>query len=183
MLVKILIGVAVLLVILVIVVATRPAAFRIERSIRISAPPASAFALVNDFHRWGAWSPWEKMDPNLERVYEGANSGKGSIYSWKGNNKVGEGRMTIEQTQENSKIVIKLEFFRPFKATNTATFTFTPEGDGTKVNWAMDGCNGFVAKGFHMVMDMDKLVGADFERGLAAMKDQAERDHSAVARN
>jgi len=90
---------------------------------------------------------------------------------------------TIEQTQENSKIVIKLEFFRPFKATNTATFTFTPEGDGTKVNWAMDGCNGFVAKGFHMVMDMDKLVGADFERGLAAMKDQAERDHSAVARN
>ena len=183
MLVKILIGVAVVIVILVIVIATRPAKFRIERAIKISAPPTSAFALVNDFHRWGTWSPWEKMDPNLQRTYEGAEAGPGSIYSWKGNNKVGEGRMTIEQSQPSSKVVIKHEFFRPFKATNTATFTFTPEGDGTMVNWAMDGCNGFVSKAFHMLMDMDKLVGADFERGLAAMKDQAEQDASTVVRN
>jgi len=183
MLVKILIGVAVVIVILVIVVATRPARFRMERSIKIAAPPASAFGLVNDFHRWGAWSPWEKMDPNLQRVYEGAESGKGAVYSWKGNNKVGEGRMTIEQVQENSKVVIKLEFFRPFKATNTATFTFTPQAGGTNVIWAMDGHNNFMAKAFHMLMDMDKLVGADFERGLAAMKDQAEQEHSVVARN
>jgi len=183
MLVKILLGVAVMIVILVIVIATRPAKFRIERSIKIAAPPASAFALVNDFHRWGAWSPWEKMDPNLQRTYAGAESGQGAIYSWKGNNKVGEGRMTIEQVQPDSKLVIKLEFFRPFKATNTATFTFIPDGDGTTVNWAMDGCNGFVSKAFHMLMDMDKLVGADFERGLAAMKDQAERDASTFARN
>jgi len=183
MLVKILIGVAIVVVILVIVIATRPSTFRIERSIKISAPPSSAFALVNDFHRWSVWSPWEKMDPNLERSYEGASSGQGSVYSWNGNKKVGQGRMTIEQSRENSKIVIKLEFLRPFKQTNTATFTFTPEADGTTVRWAMDGRNNFLGKTFHMLIDMDKMVGNDFERGLTAMKEQAERDHSAVARN
>ena len=183
MLVKILIGVAVVVVVLVIVVATRPAAFRIERSIRISAPPASAFALVNDFHKWSTWSPWEKMDPDLKRTYEGPEHGQDAVYSWTGNKKVGEGRMTIQQSNENSKVVIKLEFFRPFKATNTATFTFTPDADGTKVTWAMDGSNNFMGKAFHMLINMDKMIGADFDRGLASIKENAERNSSSVARN
>jgi hypothetical protein len=182
MLMKILLGVAVLAVVMVVVVATRPGPFRIERSIRIAAPPSAAFPLVNDFHRWGAWSPWEGMDPNMKRFYEGAESGPGAVYRWSGDSKVGEGKMTIEQSRPE-KIVIKLEFFRPFKATNTATFTFTPDAGGTNVVWAMDGHNNFMAKAFHMVMDMDKLVGKDFEKGLAAMKAEAGKTAVASARN
>ena len=175
MMLKILIGVAVIAIILVVVVATRPATFHLERSITIAAPAKTVFAQVNDFRAWQAWSPWEGMDPNLKRNYEGPPSGNGTAYSWSGNNKVGEGKMTIEQSDPGSKIVIKLEFLRPFKATNAATFTFTPVAEGTKVSWAMDGCNGFISKAFHMMMDMDKLVGKDFERGLTAMKVQAEK--------
>ena len=182
MLVKILIGVAVVLIALVIVIATRPAAFRIERSVHIAAPPPAAFALVNDFHRWTVWSPWDKIDPDLKRTYEGAPSGQGAIYRWTGNNKVGQGQMTILQSRPE-KIVIKLEFFRPFKATNTATFTFTPHANGSNAVWAMDGNNNFMAKAFHMLMDMDKLVGGDFEKGLAAMKAEAEKTSVAFASN
>jgi hypothetical protein len=174
MLRKILIGVAAIVVLFVIVVATRPAAFHIERSIGMAAAPEYAFAQVNDFHAWSAWSPWEKLDPQLKRSYEGSSAGPGAIYAWTGNDKVGEGRMTIEKSTAPSLIAIKLEFIKPFTATNTATFTFAPSPDGTKVTWAMDGNNGFVAKGASLFMDMDKMVGDDFERGLASMKTVAE---------
>jgi uncharacterized protein YndB with AHSA1/START domain len=179
MVLKILIGLAVVIVVLVIVIATRPSKFHLERSIAIAAPPEVVFAQVNDFHAWTGWSPWEKMDPQLKRTYDGASSGAGAIYAWTGNAKVGGGRMTIQRSDRPSQIVIKLEFFKPWKATNTATFTFVPEAGGTKLTWAMDGTNNFMAKGFHMVMDFDKLVGADFERGLASIKSLAEADSRA----
>jgi len=181
MVLKILIGVAVVIVLLVIVIATRPSKFHLERSIAISAPPEVVFAQVNDFHAWTAWSPWEKIDPHLKRTYDGTSSGAGAIYSWAGNAKVGEGRMTIQRSDRPSQIVIKLEFFKPWKATNIATFTFVPEAGATKVTWAMGGSNNFMAKGFHMVMDFDKLVGGDFERGLASIKSITETDSRASA--
>jgi carbon monoxide dehydrogenase subunit G len=175
MLKKILIGVAAALAVLVLVIATRPGTFHVERSVEIGAPPATAFALVNDFHQWQRWSPYEKLDPGMQRTFEGAASGAGAVYAWHGNKEVGQGRMTIEKSDPASQVSIKLEFIEPFAATNTATFSFAPSGRGTKVTWAMDGKNGFLSKAAHLVMDFDKLVGKDFERGLGAMKTEAER--------
>jgi hypothetical protein len=171
---KILIGVASVAVVLGVIVSLQPATFHVERSVVVNAPAESAFAQVNDFHAWRAWSPWEKLDPQLSRTYSGPPSGTGASYAWSGNKEVGEGRMTIERSDSPAQIAIKLEFLKPFAATNTATFTFAQSAEGTKVTWAMDGKNGFVAKAMHLVMDMDKLVGKDFERGLAALKTAAE---------
>ncbi len=170
MLKKILIGVAAVIVLFVIVVMTRPAEFKIERSTTVSAPPEVVFAQVNDFHAWPAWSPWEKLDPGMKRTHSGAPAGTGAAYAWQGNDDVGEGRMTIEKSDAPSTIGIKLEFLKPFAATNQTTFTFANTGGGTKVTWAMEGKNNFAAKAFSLFMNMDKLVGGDFERGLAAMK-------------
>lgn len=170
MLKKILIGVAAVLVLFVIVVATRPADFRIERSTTIAAPAEVVFAQVNDFHAWPAWSPWEKLDPGMKRTHSGAPAGTGAVYEWQGNDDVGEGRMTIEKSDAPSTVGIKLEFIKPFAATNQTTFGFAGSGGSTKVTWAMEGKNGFAAKAMTMFMDMDKLVGSDFERGLASLK-------------
>lgn len=170
MLKKILIGIAAVIVLFVIVVATRPAEFRIERSTMIAAPPERPFSQVNDFHAWPGWSPWEKLDPGMKRTHGGAPAGVGATYAWMGNDDVGEGRMTIESSDKDAKVGIKLEFIKPFAATNQTTFTFSPSGSGTKVNWAMEGQNGFMAKAASLFMDMDKLVGADFERGLSSLK-------------
>jgi uncharacterized protein YndB with AHSA1/START domain len=153
-----------------VVVARRPARFHIERSITIAASPERAFALVNNFHAWQTWSPWE--GPALQRAYEGATEGAGAIYEWAGS---GEGRMTIEQSDRPSRIAIKLEYFKPYQATNSATFTFVPDPRGTTVTWAMDGRNNFAARAFFLFKDLDKTVGVAFERGLAAMKTAAER--------
>ena len=174
MLKKILIGVAAVVVLFVLVVVTRPTAFHTERSIVIAAPPDAAFVQINDFHAWSAWSPWEKLDPQLKRSYDGPAAGAGSMYAWTGNDKVGEGKMTIEKSDKPSSIVIKLEFIKPFAATNTATFTFARVPEGTKLTWAMDGNNNFVAKAASLFMDMDKMIGDDFERGLASIKTVAE---------
>jgi hypothetical protein len=179
MLKKILIGVAVLLGVLVVVIATRPATFHVERSTTVQAPPAAVFAQVNDFHAWRAWSPWEKLDPNMQRTHTGAASGAGAQYAWQGNHEVGEGRMTIEKSQAPSLVAIQLEFIKPFEATNRATFTFNPVPEGTQVTWAMDGTNNFFAKAAHLFMDIDKMVGADFERGLASLKAIAESSAAA----
>ncbi len=183
MLKKVLIGVAAAILLLLVVIATRPATFHIERSATMPVAPESAFAQVNDFHAWSAWSPWEKLDPNMKRTHGGAPSGVGATYAWLGNDEVGEGRMTIEKSEPGKLVQIKLEFLKPFAATNTATFSFSPSGNGTKVTWAMDGNNSFVSKAFHMVMDMDKLIGSDFEKGLAAMKAAAETAPKANAAN
>ncbi|HMJ55405.1 MAG TPA: SRPBCC family protein [Polyangiaceae bacterium] len=171
---KILIGVAALIVLLVIVILTRPATFHIERSITMSAPPETAFAQVNDFRAWPAWSPWEKLDPQMKKTFEGPPAGVGAKYAWAGNDKVGEGRMTMEKSEKPSTIGIKLEFLKPFEATNDTTFTFAPAAGGSKVTWAMDGENTFMGKAASLFMDMDKMLGDDFEKGLAAMKTAAE---------
>ena len=163
-----------LLIAFVVVVASRPPTFHIERSTTMTAPPDIPFAMVNDFHAWAAWSPWEKLDPDMKKTFSGPPSGAGAVYSWAGNSKIGEGRMTIERSEPPSQITIRLEFLKPFAATNKTTFTFVHVAEGTKVTWAMDGQKNFMAKAFHMFMDMDRLVGGDFERGLAAMKRAAE---------
>jgi uncharacterized protein YndB with AHSA1/START domain len=179
-LVKILIGVAGAILILVAVATTRPAEFHIERSVTIAAPPAVVFPRVNDFHAWASWSPWEKLDPNLKRTYSGPAAGAGATYAWVGNSDVGEGKMTIQKSEPSSRVAIQLEFIKPFAATNQATFTFAPLADGTKVTWGMDGQNNFMSKIVSLFMDMDKLVGGDFERGLANLKQQSESTAAAA---
>lgn len=173
MLKKILMGFGVAFAVLLAVIALQPDQFHVERSIEMAAPPELAFAQVNDFHAWGAWSPWEKIDPAMKRSYDGPTSGVGAKYAWVGSKEVGEGRMTIEHS-EPSKIAIKLEFLKPFAATNTATFTFSKTATGSKTTWAMDGYKNFTAKAFHLFMNVDKMIGPDFERGLAGMKVAAE---------
>jgi len=169
--------IAILIGLLIVVVATRPAEFRIERSLQMSAPPAAVFAQVNDFHEWDDWSPWAKIDPAMAQTYEGAPSGKGAVYTWNSKNpQAGQGRMEILESDPTSRIQIELQFIKPFAATNTAEFTLTPRDGGTFVLWAMYGKRNFMSKAFGMVMDMDKLVGGDFEKGLAAMSVAAETD-------
>src|SRR5262245_20221017 len=170
----ILIGIVAVVVLFVLVVATRPPTIHIERSITIAAPPDRAFAHVNDFRAWPTWSPYEKKDPQMKRTLSGPSSGTGAMYAWSGNYEVGEGRMTIVESTQPSRVGIKLEFTKPFTATNTATFTFAPVADGTRVTWAMDGQNSFVGKMMSLFMNMDKMVGDDFERGLVALKTLAE---------
>jgi hypothetical protein len=171
---KILIGLVVVLAVLAGVVATRPDSFSVERSATIQAAPEFAFAQVNDFHHWGEWSPWDKMDPSMKRMFDGPSEGTGSKYGWVGTSKVGEGKMTIEESKPNELVRIKLEFIKPFESSSTTTFTFAPAGEGTLVKWKMEGHNNFMSKAFSMFMDMDKMVGGDFERGLASMKTVAE---------
>ena len=133
------------------------------------------FAQVNDFHNWEAWSPWAKLDPAARNAFAGAPSGTGAIFSWSGNKKVGEGRMTITDSRPGEMVRIKLEFLRPFKATNTTEFTFAPvTDDATTVTWSMTGERNFFFKAFGLFMNMDKLIGGDFERGLASMKSKVE---------
>jgi Polyketide cyclase / dehydrase and lipid transport len=166
--------VALLVVLLLIVVALRPADFRISRRTTIAAPATAVFPHVNDLSKWRAWSPWEKLDPDLKRTYEGPAAGQGASYAWAGNSKVGEGRMTITDSRPSDLVRLRLEFIKPFQATNTAEFTFEPDGKGTLVTWSMSGCNSFTGKLFSLVMNMDKLIGTDFEKGLASLKAIAE---------
>ena len=170
MLKKILIAVAVIIVVLAVIVALQPSEFRVARSATISAPAPAVFAQVNDFHKWEAWNPWGKIDPAMKQSYEGAPAGTGAIYTWAGNNEVGEGRMTIIENRPSELIRVKLEFFKPFAATNTAEFTFKPEANQTVVTWSMFGENNFMAKAIHLFINMDKMIGGQFEKGLASMK-------------
>ena len=176
-LVKILIALAAIAVVLVVVVATRPSEFRVARTARIAAPAPVVFAQVNDFHKWEAWSPWAKLDPAMKQAYEGAPAGTGAVYTWAGNKEVGEGRMTLTESRPSELIKIELEFVKPFATTSTAEFTFKPEGDHTLVTWSMTGQNNFIAKAVHLFMDMDTMVGGQFENGLARMKSVAEAAH------
>jgi hypothetical protein len=163
-----------IVVLIAVLAAMQPAEFRIARSATISAAAADVFAQVNDFHKWDAWSPWAKIDPTMKQVYEGAPAGTGAVYTWVGNSKVGEGTMTLTQSRPHDLITIKLEFRKPFKATNTAEFTFKPEGNQTVVEWSMSGRKNFMFKAVGLFMNMDKLVGGEFEKGLANMKSVVE---------
>jgi uncharacterized protein YndB with AHSA1/START domain len=178
-LVKILIGLAALVALLVIVVALQPSEFQITRTATVAAPASAVFAQVNDFHKWEAWSPWAKLDPAARNTFDGAPAGTGAVFAWSGSSKVGEGRMTITESRPNELVRIKLEFMKPFAATNTAEFTFKPEGDRTAVTWRMFGHNNFIGKAVCLVMNMDKTLGGEFDKGLAAIKSVAE----AAARN
>ena len=161
---------AAIVVVFVVVVALQPSEFRIVRSATISAPAPAVFAQVNDFHNWEAWSPWAKLDPAAKATFEGPSTGTGAIFKWAGNKEVGEGSMTITESRPSDLIRIKLEFLRPFEATNSAEFTFKPEGNRTGVTWSMEGKNNFIAKAVCLFMNMDKMVGGQFEQGLAQMK-------------
>ena len=175
MLKKILLGLAAVIVILAIVVALQPADFRIERTATIAAPPAKVFAQVNELKNWDAWSPWAKRDPKMKMSYEGPPAGAGAVSAWAGNSEVGEGRMTIIESRPAELVRFKLEFFKPMEGTSTAEFSFRPAGEQTAVTWRMEGKNNFVARAMCLVMDMDKMVGGDFEQGLAGLKSIAER--------
>jgi hypothetical protein len=176
MLKKILIGLAVAILALAGIISTRPSQFAVQRSATIQAPADIAFAMVNDFHRWGEWSPWDKLDPNMKRTFTGAKAGLDAMYEWSGNDKVGEGRMTVVESKANELVKIRLEFIEPFASINTTQFAFAPEGEGTKVTWRMEGKNDFIGKAFSLFMDMDAMIGKDFENGLAAMKSGAEAE-------
>jgi len=170
----------ILLVLLVVVVgfvlfvSSRPSQFRVERSASVSAPPSTVYAQIADFHQWPAWSPWEHIDPAMTKKLSGSDSGNGAVYEWTGNDKVGQGRMTITDAQPGQKVVIRLEFMKPFSATNITTFALSPEAAGTHVSWVMEGRNNFVAKCMGLFMSMDKMVGGDFDRGLASLKQVSE---------
>ncbi|MBK6750261.1 MAG: SRPBCC family protein [Pyrinomonadaceae bacterium] len=163
-------GIALAIAAFCVVVALQPEDFKIERSATINAAPGRVFEQVNDFRKWEDWSPWAKLDPEMKPTYAGPASGVGSSYSWVGNDDVGEGKMTITQSHPNEHIAIELEFIKPFAAKNLTEFVLKPEGSATNVTWTMTGKNNYVMKAFSLVMNMDKLVGADFEKGLAQMK-------------
>jgi polyketide cyclase/dehydrase/lipid transport protein len=169
-------GVAAVLAVFLLVVAMQPSDFKVERSATMRAPAPAAFAQVNDFQKWQGWSPWEKVDPALKRQYEGPKAGTGAVYAWQGNKDVGEGRMTITESKPAELVRIKLEFFKPFAATNAAEFSFKPAGaDSTSVTWTMTGQNNFLSKAICLFVDMDKMVGGMFEQGLTQMKTVVER--------
>ena len=171
---KVFVVLALIVLVLAAVVAMQPSEFRVERSTTISAPADVAFEQVNDLHNWEAWSPWLEADPQAKTSYEGASSGAGAIFKWSGNSNVGEGSMTITESRPNELVRIKLEFVRPLAGESTAEFAFTPEGDKTAVKWSMFGRNHFMAKAIHMFIDMDAMIGGQFEKGLSQLKTVAE---------
>jgi uncharacterized protein YndB with AHSA1/START domain len=158
-----------------ILAARKPDTFRVERVININAPADKVFPLINDFHRWTKWSPYEGKDPAMKRSYGGAPNGVGAVYGWEGNNNVGSGRMETLQSAAPSKIVIKLDFHRPFEGHNTAAFTMLPQGDSTMLSWLMYGPAPFKSKLMQVFLDLDRMVGRDFEAGLVNLKQRAER--------
>jgi len=155
--------------------ATRPDTFRIQRSARIQAPAERIFPLLDDFRRWADWSPWDRKDPAMRRTLGGAPSGVGATYAWEGNSEVGTGRMEIAQALPPSRLVVQLDFEKPMEAHNTVEFALTPEGDGTRLTWTMSGEQNFLGKLIGVFMDMDRMVGKDFEAGLASLKGLAEQ--------
>jgi uncharacterized protein YndB with AHSA1/START domain len=157
-----------------ILAATKGDNFSIRRVASIDAPPDKIFPLISDFHAWAGWSPWESKDPAMKRSFSGAERGKGAIYAWEGNNNVGSGQMEIVEATTPSKIVIKLDFFKPFEGHNTAEFTMLPQAGATEVNWEMRGPLAFMHKLVHLFFNMDRMVGKDFETGLANLKKLAE---------
>ncbi|TMJ58830.1 MAG: polyketide cyclase [Alphaproteobacteria bacterium] len=169
------ITVAIAIAIVLILAATKPDTFSVRRVTTVRAPPEKIFPLINDFHQWGTWSPWEDKDPAMKRTYSGAGTGKGAVYAWDGNKNVGTGRMEILEVSAPSKIVIKLDFFKPFEAHNTAEFTMLPQGDATSLTWLMHGPAPFMSKVMQVFMNMDKMIGKDFEAGLAKLKKLTER--------
>lgn len=175
MLLIILLVIVVIIAVILGIAASKPSAFRVERRVTIMAPPEKVFPLINDFHNWPSWSPWEKIDPDMKRTMSGPASGPGAVYAWEGNSKAGAGRMEITEAVPSSKILIKLDFLKPFEAHNTVDYVLERQGSATNVIWAMYGPSPFVSKVMQVFMSMDKMIGKDFEAGLANMKAVAEK--------
>ena len=174
MLKLVLIGLVVIVVVLAIVIAVQPEEFRISRSATMAAPAPVVFAQVDDLRNWEKWNPWQKVDPAMKLQFSGPPSGVGAAYAWQGNKDVGEGRLAITESRPADLVRVRLEFLKPFAATNTAIFTFKPSGGRTEVTWSMEGRNNFFAKAVHLCVNMDQMVGGQFEKGLADMKAAAE---------
>ena len=155
--------------------ATKPDVFRVQRAASINAPPDKVFPFINDFKRWEAWSPWEKKDPAMKRSFGATTGGKGATYAWEGNKDVGQGSMEITQSVPSSRIALKLDFVKPFEGHNVVEFTLEPKGDATQVTWTMAGETPYFAKIIHVFINMDSMVGKDFEAGLANLKSIAEK--------
>ena len=173
---KIILIVIVLAVVgLLVYAAMQPEDFRIERSTTVKAPPEQIYPLIADLRAWGPWSPWEKKDPAMKRTFSGPDSGVGAAYGWEGDKNVGTGKMTILEATPPGKVVIKLEFLKPIAATNTAEFTLQPDHGSTTITWSMTGKSNFLAKVMCVFMNMEKMVGPDFEAGLAGLKAIAEK--------
>lgn len=172
---KIAIGIVVVIAGILAVAAFQKEDYTVSRTTSIAASPEKIFGLVNNFHGWEKWSPWEKMDPVMKRVYEGPKAGVGAVYGWTGNSKVGEGRMTITESQPSQKVGMRLDFEKPMKDTCTSEFTFKPEGKGTLVTWSMAGKKKLAAKAMCLFMSMDKMIGTQFENGLNDLKALAEK--------
>jgi uncharacterized protein YndB with AHSA1/START domain len=166
---------AITIAIVLILAMAKPDRFRVERTAAITAPPEKIFALIDDFREWRSWSPWEDRDPAMKRTYEGTERGKGAVYAWDGNKNVGAGRMEILTATTPSTIVIKLDFIEPFEGHNTAEFTMQPQGGATNVIWAMHGPAPLMHKVMQVFMNMDRMIGKDFETGLANLRTAAER--------
>jgi len=167
--------VVVLIAALLVYAATRPDTFRVQRATNIKATPEKIFALINDLHSWGSWSPYEEKDPAMKGTYSGAANGEGAVYEWEGNNEVGKGRMAITESSPPSKVMIKLDFVKPFETHNIVDFTLEPKVDSTNVTWDMHGPAPFISKVIGIFINMDSMVGKDFETGLANLKTVAEK--------
>jgi hypothetical protein len=170
MLLKILAGIGVVILLLVIFIATRPADFSVSRSATMAVTPAAVFNQLNDFHKWDAWSRWAKLDPNCKNSFEGPDSGVGAKLAWDGNSEVGAGNMTITESAPNERVRLRLEFIRPFAGVSDTLFTIKPEGEKTNVTWTMSGKNNFVGKAISCIMDCEKMIGPQFEKGLVSME-------------
>ena len=172
---KIAIVIVLLIAGVLIFAATKPDTFRVQRSAGIKAPPEKVFAILNDFQKWGSWSPWEKKDPAMKRTWGAVTSGKGAIYAWDGSSDVGKGRMEIAESSPSSRLTIKLDFIEPFEGHNIVDFTLEPKGDSTSVTWTMHGPMPFISKVISVFCNMDSMIGKDFEAGLANLKAVAEK--------
>jgi len=166
----VLIVIAVIVAAVLIAAALRPGDFAVQRRVAIRAAPAKIYPMLADFRQWPAWSPWEKLDPAMKRTLSGAPEGTGAVYAWEGSSKVGAGRMEIKEAAAPSTIVIQLDFLRPFEAHNITEFTLLPRGDATDVTWLMRGPAPFMSKLMSVFVSMDKMIGKDFEKGLANLK-------------
>lgn len=168
------IALAAAIVVLLVVAALKPARFRVERRATIAAPPERVYPLIADFRKWREWSPWEGLDPELRRTFSGAETGRGAVYAWDGNKQAGAGRMEITDAPAPTRVDIQLDFTRPFEAHNTTEFTLSPRDGSTEVVWAMHGPQPFMLRLISIFMSMEKMVGKDFEKGLAALEVVAE---------
>ena len=166
---------AIAIAVVLILAATKPSTLRVQRSVSIKASAETIYPLINDFRQWRSWSPYENKDPAMKRTYSGAERGKGAVYAWDGDKNVGSGRMEILEVASPQKIVIKLDFFTPFEGHNTAEFTMLPQGDGTHVTWLMHGPARFLTRLIQVFMNLDHMIGKDFEAGLANLKTITEK--------